>query len=113
MNDHPKYKVRKSQWYYENKSRIRDSQSVKKYGVTVKQKHELLAAQGGKCMLCEAPVSFGHNKAGKACLDHSHVTGEVRGVLCQKCNVGLGMFRDSPSTLRRAAEYVEERFRGQ
>lgn len=38
--------------------------------------------------------------------DHSHRTGKGRGILCQKCNAGLGLFRDSPKLLRRAIKYL-------
>lgn len=40
-------------------------------------------------------------------IDHNHVTGKVRGLLCYNCNRGLGMFRDDVMSLREAANYVE------
>lgn len=40
-------------------------------------------------------------------IDHNHATGEFRGVLCRQCNRALGMFKDSPITLRHALEYLE------
>lgn len=39
-------------------------------------------------------------------IDHCHSTGKIRGLLCGKCNVGIGMFRDSPENLMRAAAYL-------
>ena len=39
-------------------------------------------------------------------LDHNAVTGEIRSLLCHKCNVGLGHFNDDPELLRRAVEYL-------
>jgi hypothetical protein len=41
------------------------------------------------------------------CVDHSHVTGKVRGLLCHSCNVGLGHFKDDPRFTRSATEYLE------
>lgn len=45
----------------------------------------------------------------KICWDHSHKTGLFRGTLCSNCNVGVGLFRDDPTLLRKAALYLEER----
>ncbi len=41
------------------------------------------------------------------CLDHCHATGRFRGWLCDPCNTALGLFRDNPVLLRRAAYYLE------
>ena len=40
-------------------------------------------------------------------IDHNHETGKVRALLCGPCNVALGGFRESPTLLRAAAEYIE------
>jgi hypothetical protein len=40
-------------------------------------------------------------------IDHNHLTGKTRALLCDKCNVGLGSFRDNPDLLRKAAAYLE------
>jgi hypothetical protein len=39
-------------------------------------------------------------------VDHCHISGKVRGVLCQNCNLGLGHFHDTPEKLERAAAYL-------
>lgn len=56
----------------------------------------------GKCAICSIERS-GKNHA----LDHDHKTGKLRGILCNNCNTGLGMFGDDPVRLRAAAEYLE------
>ena len=70
-------------------------------GITPEQYDALVARQGGVCAICQS--GFGK----KPCLDHSHSTEKVRGVLCNNCNAAIGMLRDDPSLLRAAATYLE------
>ena len=65
---------------------------------------KMLEEQGNKCLACD---EF-HDLV----VDHDHATGKIRGLLCKKCNTGLGHFRDNPEALERAAEYLR-RHRGQ
>lgn len=44
----------------------------------------------------------------RLCVDHDHVTGATRSILCAECNSGIGMFNDDPDMLLRAAEYLQE-----
>lgn len=76
--------------------------SCAQVGISVEQFHQLSAAQDGKCFLCNNPPS-----GPRLLLDHNHDTGKFRALLCTNCNTGLGMFRDNPELLRRAAEYLE------
>lgn len=52
------------------------------------------------CMIC--------GSIERLCIDHDHATGEIRGILCSKCNSGLGMFRDSVCLLEKAASYLKD-----
>ena len=70
----------------------------RRYGITAEEADAMLAEQGGRCAICEvAPAEH---------VDHDHVTGKVRALLCFNCNGGLGQFRDDPRFLYAAAEYV-------
>lgn len=69
------------------------------YKLTEDQYQEMFDRQGGMCANC-LHLPGVH-------VDHCHETGKVRGILCLDCNVGLGHFRDDPSLLRAAAEYLE------
>ncbi|MFD7711836.1 endonuclease VII domain-containing protein [Streptomyces sp. NPDC059786] len=70
-----------------------------KYGMTVAERDEMIASQKGLCAICRmAPAVH---------VDHCHETGRVRGVLCFNCNSGLGLLRDDPEAMYRAADYLE------
>jgi hypothetical protein len=71
----------------------------RRYGITGAQVDAMIAAQGGVCALCR--------QREPKHVDHDHLTGAVRGVLCSGCNQGLGNFRDDAATLREAADYLE------
>lgn len=68
----------------------------------------LLAKQNGVCAICGQP-EVNKNQYGKKALavDHDHKTNKVRGLLCQACNSGLGMFKDDPTRLAKAIEYLQ------
>ena len=61
--------------------------------------------QDYRCAICNIHKKDIDNDV--LCIDHDHKTGKVRGLLCRKCNSGIGMLKDDPSTLRKAAEYLE------
>lgn len=67
--------------------------------------------QQGNCAICGVHGSKTGRKT--LLLDHDHVTGRPRALLCHHCNVGIGLFRDNPATLRAAAFYLEEMKLGQ
>ena len=70
--------------------------------MTKDQLDAILARQEHTCPICERLLGFPNVKA----IDHCHVTGSVRGVLCRRCNAALGLFRDSPEVLERALAYL-------
>ena len=74
-----------------------------KYGLTLEDYDELLESQGGVCAICNKPS---HNYR-RLAVDHDHETGAIRGLLCDKCNRGLGYFKDNRTTLLKAIEYLE------
>ncbi len=78
----------------------------RKYGLSPEQVREMVDAQDNKCKLCGAPAE--DEPTGVLAIDHCHATDKVRGLLCMKCNMGLGAFRDDPRLLLAAAKYVLE-----
>ena len=104
-------KARKK-WQTDNPERARYSsrnRSIKaKYGIDIEQYNQILQAQNYQCAICGCTVQ-NHSYQKNFNIDHNHETGEVRGLLCTACNRALGLFRDNPDILRKAAEYLDKR----
>ena len=80
----------------------------KEYGLTKEAYLALLTAQDHRCRICgETITACSGPRPSFACVDHDHTTGEVRGALCYRCNVGLGGFRDRTDLLKKAIEYLD------
>jgi hypothetical protein len=75
---------------------------LKKYGITAEEYSNMLEEQGGLCRICKDPLVPGKEEH----IDHDHVTGKVRGILCTHCNTALGKFRDDPEVILMAAQYI-------
>jgi hypothetical protein len=76
----------------------RKSHLKRKYGLTLEEFDALLAAQGGGCAICGNPDADN--------VDHDHVTGQVRGILCFTCNVAIGLVGEDEDRLVGALTYV-------
>jgi hypothetical protein len=75
------------------------------YGLTLDQFNQMNTDQNGVCKICNR-ISL--NKWGtELVVDHCHITGKVRGLLCDKCNKGLGQFEDNISVLEKAIQYLK------
>jgi hypothetical protein len=75
----------------------------KLYGISLDDYNRLVKAQDGVCKICRK----GCQVKGTLSVDHNHDTGEIRGLLCNFCNTGLGKFKDSPALLERAVSYLK------
>lgn len=82
--------------------KLREIHLRNKFKLTLEEYEAILDAQGGACALCECPPTPGISLH----VDHDHGTGEIRGLLCMRCNNALGLFREDPDLLKRAARYV-------
>jgi hypothetical protein len=76
------------------------------YGLPLEEYNALLARQGNCCAICRGDLAVMCGKR-RPHVDHCHDTGTVRGILCTKCNAGIGMLRDDPALLRAALAYLE------
>lgn len=73
------------------------------YGISGIEFDHLLESQGSACAMCGAMEGRGERSLH---VDHDHITGQVRGFLCDDCNRGIGMLRDSTVILSKAIEYL-------
>lgn len=93
-------RVHQTRWYYK-----------RVHGISLEDRDALLESQDGRCAICCKPVEFqlggrSDNIGESAVLDHCHDTKQIRGVLCGKCNTGLGSFEDDEFSLTNAVLYL-------
>lgn len=80
-----------------------------RFNLTIEQYNELLKQQSGVCAICGKPETAIHGRTKTVrhlAVDHCHNTNVIRGLLCNRCNIGIGRFHDSPELLIKAANYV-------
>lgn len=75
------------------------------YNITKEQYDEMFMKQNGCCAICGIHHTL---LTKKLYVDHNHDTGELRGLLCNKCNLGLGIFGDDVSLLQKATDYLNK-----
>jgi hypothetical protein len=100
-----KVRAHQAKWYtgHPEKARVgaRKQNLASKYNITIEEYDIILAKHNGVCAICGNPPN-----GRRLAVDHNHTTGEVRGLLCYKCNTGLGCFNDSLGILAKAIEYL-------
>jgi hypothetical protein len=81
----------------------------KNYGVTLEWYQKSLSDQNGVCAICKRQeMTKIRGKLISLSVDHCHVSGKARGLLCTPCNRALGLFQDSPSVLQEAESYLKK-----
>jgi len=89
-------------------ARRRDIELRSRYGIGLEDYDRMLAEQNGRCLICGKPEERAPKQGNCLSVDHDHVTGAVRGLLCVHCNAILGYAEDGPHVLRMAIHYLEE-----
>lgn len=78
--------------------------TILEHGITLEQYQVMYDKQNGCCAICNVH----QDKLKQAmCVDHNHITGKIRGLLCGKCNRGIGYLNDSINTLEQAINYLK------
>ena len=91
--DNPTYKAKKKNSYIKSR-----------YGITADEYDQRKEEQDHKCGICKTELQDGNATH----LDHDHVTGKLRGMLCNPCNRALGYFKDDINILEKARDYLQE-----
>ena len=84
--------------------RTRNTMLKTRYGLTHEEYLSMLNSQNNRCAICEADETRRGNK--NFCIDHCHESNKIRAILCSNCNSALGLFKDSPELMEKAAEYI-------
>lgn len=81
----------------------RRSKLKMKYGISLEEYDRVFEEQGGRCAIC------GETSDSYLVVDHDHLTKEIRGLLCNFCNIGLGIFKDNIDLFKKVIEYLSRR----
>jgi len=81
----------------------REKLYIRRYGITIKDYNEMYISQDGKCAICKKEKTITNNFY----VDHCHKTKKVRGLLCMRCNSGIGYFKDDESLMKKAIVYLK------
>ena len=104
--------VYRKEW---RKKKGKEEKLLYQYGLTLFDYNAILKKQKNKCGLCKSDFDFKvSNKLNYPCVDHDHENNKVRGIVCRRCNSGLGGFKDSPSLVKKAFKWLNTaRYNGQ
>lgn len=95
----------------EDRLKVRANWLQKKYGITTEEYDFMCTAQDRRCAICGVTPeesSSGKRKVRYLDVDHCHLTGAVRALLCNRCNSAIGRFNDDPALLTKAVEYLQK-----
>lgn len=97
--------IKNKKWFKENKKKAQafslKSKLKNRYNMTVEQYHTLLINQDGRCKICSK-----RQARRSLAVDHCHSTNVVRGLLCDKCNMALGLIHDNLDILDGMKQYL-------
>jgi hypothetical protein len=92
--------------YPRDHEKTREAAWKRRYGITREDYNRMFSDQNGSCKICKTTeIGRGHTHFH---VDHNHTTGKIRGLLCDKCNRGLGYFDDRYDLLKDASSYLQE-----
>ena len=103
QNNREKFNAYNRDYMQRNKEKRESSRIQRTYGLSPDDFNKRLLDQDGVCAICQQECT----RFGRLSVDHDHKTGEVRGLLCNNCNKGLGIFKDEIKRFERAIKYLD------
>lgn len=97
-------KQKKKKYRLKYITREKELKLINKYGMSLEDYAKMLEMCDHVCSICKT-----HTTKRSLAVDHDHITGEIRGLLCGKCNVILGLCHDNPVILLQAVEYLNSK----
>tara|TARA_R110002153_G_C13079727_1_gene474226 strand:+ start:137 stop:655 length:519 start_codon:yes stop_codon:yes gene_type:complete len=94
-------------WLKANPEKTRDQKYRHRYGINIEDYNKMLKQQKGLCKICGSN-DYGKKSAKYFVIDHCHTSKKVRGLLCHKCNVILGLCKDNTDILQKSIEYLKQ-----
>lgn len=93
---------------------LNEQKTAQRFKLTIEQLRQMFIDYDNKCAICRkeetrwATIKGGENKRAKLCIDHDHVTGKIRGLLCHDCNTSIGKMKDDINILQSAIDYLKK-----
>lgn len=107
-NNKAKIQAKNKRRYIENKEKISkycfNHALKRKYGITLEQREQMKIAQNNKCAICGESLSGIRNCQ----VDHNHITGKIRQLLCRRCNLVLGQIKENYYIADKISEYIKK-----
>lgn len=92
------------EWHNSNKKILKSRKLKCKYGITLDEYNDILESQDYSCAICNT----NHKEFSRMlAVDHCHTTGNIRGLLCSKCNTAIGLLNDDTDIMSNAILYLE------
>jgi len=109
-NNKEKQMIATEKWAKSNPRKIRNARLIREYGLNIGQYDAMLREQNYACAICKGTeITKSKNGSIRAlAVDHCHITGKVRGLLCTSCNHGIGKLKDSIQILTNSIEYLKK-----
>lgn len=103
-----KFKLRHKTWAENNPEKTKNRRLRRLYGITIEEYTQMFTEQNGVCAICFTAETSKHQngKVKGLSVDHNHKTGQVRQLLCNNCNISIGLMRDNVLLAQNVANYL-------